>query len=357
MSGVGRYVINLAAALSAIPDLELLLLAGHNVHDRLRGLQRSRLVSLDTAALSTGYEQRLKWEQLALPSLLRTLNPDIYHATWNYGVPATSRVRTVVTVHDLFPLYTSAEFGSCRSRFSFVASQHIALIRGTRIIAVSNATKAEINHYAPWANRRVRVVPEAADPIFAPEPGPEDRRYLLYVGGFEPRKNIATLLKAYEIAAIKFNVALPLRLIGDESRLDSNARAVLESLTPAIRTSIEFGACDDASLPSMYRRAAAFVFPSRFEGFGLPPLEALACGTPVITTRCGAIPEAVGGNACFVDPDSPGEFADAIVRILTDHEYRAGLVNRGLQYAAKMNWKHVADSTADIYYEIMRNTR
>jgi glycosyltransferase involved in cell wall biosynthesis len=353
MSGVGRYVINLAEALSEIPGLELLFLAGHNVHERLRGLQHSQLVPLDDIALSTQYEQRLKWEQRALPSLLKKLKPDIYHATWNYGVPATSRVRAVLTVHDLFPLYTAGEFGSRRSRLSFLVSQHIALIRARRIIAVSNATKTEISRHAPWANARVRTIPEAADSIFAPASGGSERSYLLYVGGFEPRKNIGTLLSAYGIAMTKFGITLPLRLLGDASRLDASARAIFESLQPSVRESIEFLTCDDASLPFLYSGAAVFVFPSRFEGFGLPPLEAIACGTPVITTRCGAIPEAVGGHACFVDPDNPTEFAQAIVRLLNDQEYRAALVAGGVEYAATMNWRRVADNTVNIYYEVM----
>jgi glycosyltransferase involved in cell wall biosynthesis len=355
MSGVGRYVINLVESLCKAPDLDLLLLVGNSVHSRLRRLEVCQLVGLGDTP--TTQEKRLRWEQFSLPKLLKGLAVDLYHATWNYGVPGVSGVPAVLTVHDLYPLYTRAEFGSRRARLAFVVSQHLALFRSRRIIAVSSATRDEIARYAPWAAHRVSTIPEAVDPMFTPHADTDlDRRYLLYVGGFAPRKNIAVLLRAFEIAVTKHQVSLPLCMSGTFSALGADARQVWAAMPRMVQELVEFHVYEDEELPSMYRHAAAFVFPSKFEGFGLPPLEAMACGTPVITTRCGALPETVGGAASFVDAEDPVQLAAAMSRIITDRVYAGELVQRGLAHTSTMDWRQIASRTRDTYLQAAGRT-
>ena len=149
----------------------------------------------------------------------------------------------------------------------------------------------------------------------------------------------------------RFGVSLPLFVLGSPSRFDVQTQEVWKALPLAVQQMVQFHTCEDPELPQLYRNAAAFVFPSTFEGFGLPPLEAMACGTPVITTRCGAIPETVGGNAHFVAPDDPVQLAEAMARVLNDRPYARTLVERGLAHASRTNWGQVGARTMEIYRE------
>jgi glycosyltransferase involved in cell wall biosynthesis len=299
---------------------------------------------------SPGYLQRFKWEQTRLPALLRGLGANLYHATWNYGIPWNCPCPSLVTVHDLLPLSFPEEFGSRSFRLVWLVGQAMALHLAKRIITVSNATRLEILRCAPWLNRKIHPILEGIEPAFRPSPEPVTSEHLLYVGGFGSRKNMAGLFKGYSYAVKQHGVGLPLKLTGDSERLCPEAKGVYNTLEAEVREKISFiGHQSDRELIELYHHATALIFPSRGEGFGFPPLEAMACGTPVITTRRGSIPEVVKGNAHFVDPEDERELGEAISWVISDAAYRRRLIAGGLARAAELKWEETVYRTLRIY--------
>jgi glycosyltransferase involved in cell wall biosynthesis len=208
--------------------------------------------------------------------------------------------------------------------------------------------------------RKVRVCTSAADAHFAPVPdGPERRAvlnrygivppYLLYVGNVTPRKNIARLFESF--AAVHARHPAVSLVIGGKRRWNNaEIDAAFERLD--LGSSVRFtGYMDDADLPAVYSAAEVFVFPSRYEGFGLPLLEAMACGAPVVTSTASSLPEVAGDAALLVDPDDTNGLAEAIERLLTDEPLRADLRNRGIRHAAGFTWKRAAHETLIVYQE------
>jgi glycosyltransferase involved in cell wall biosynthesis len=328
------------------------LIASPQLHPRLARLPVS-VIDVGAAGTATGYIDRLRWEQRSLGGWLRRLDADLFHATWNYGVPWNTPCPAVVTIHDLIPL-AAPDFGSRSFAAAFWCSQYVALARARRLIAVSHATATEIRRWAPWTTRRVSVVHEGVGDDFRPAAMAHEPPYLFYAGGFSRRKNIPALLAAYHRTR-GLGLDLPLKLTGRADELDGESRTLLTALPAATRDSIQFlGRVDDSVLAEVYRGAAALVFPSTAEGFGFPPLEALASGVPVVTTQCGSIPEIVDGNAVFADPSDPDDLARAIHRVVTDTVLRQRLIDGGLRRAGQLTWTRAADATLAVYRECLR---
>jgi glycosyltransferase involved in cell wall biosynthesis len=362
ISGVGRYVLNLVINLAHVPGVRLAVIVGPNPHRDLINLKGIDVIDGGAGAGDVGFVQRLRWEQKMLRRVLSRAGADLYHATWNYGVPWASPCPSVLTVHDLIPMHRP-EFGSRSYRAAFLVSQYVALTRASAIIAVSQSTAAEIARYAPWTKRRVTVIHEAADPIFRPhtphsgnEASPDDRAnapYLLYVGGLSGRKNIVNLLRAFEIVS-GVDEGVSLKVTGDVQDLEDDARSAYETMNPSARHRIAFvSRLTDCALVALYQGAAALVHPSFAEGFGFPPLEAMASGIPVVTTRSGSIPEIVQHHAVFVDPDNAASIADGILRVMNSEPLRTQLIAGGLSRAAELTWQRAADETAQVYSRVL----
>ena len=303
-------------------------------------------------------------EQLTVPLDLRRERANLFHAP-HYVLPPLTPCRAVVTIHDCihlrFPQYLPSRIGFAYARASLWTATH----RAARVITVSEASKRDILRYFRVPESRIEVIYNAIDDRYWEEPSDEEmdrvqQRYqlnapfVLYAGNIKPHKNLERLIEAFHLLRQDQNFKdVQLLIIGDEiSKYASLRRAVhRHKLHKYVRF---FGFVPDQTLAALYRLAAVFVFPSLYEGFGLPPLEAMASGTPVITSNVSSLPEVVGDAALMIDPYDPAAIADAIRRVLDDAALRADLRLRGLAHAREFSWERSIRRVREIYSEVMQ---
>lgn len=302
--------------------------------------------------------QRLAWEQWRLRRLIRAVRPDVYWATWNAGVPWPCAVPSVLTVHDVIPLRHPDDFGSRLWQWSYRLALRLSLRAATRIVAVSEATRRDLAARCGVDPARVTVVRHGVEPRFSPQAEAADfglrGRVVLYVGGCEARKNLAALLAAFDRMAADPRLAdVTLAVTGDRERLDPRAAEVLATMRYGDRVQLT-GYVPDDRLPHLYRRASVFAFPTLEEGFGFPPLEALACGVPVVASGADSMPEVLGQAATIVEPPTVEGLAAALTDVLTHPAKAAELARRGPEQAAKFSWPEAARAMAAIFVECAR---
>jgi glycosyltransferase involved in cell wall biosynthesis len=355
--GIGTYIRNLLRHLARIDQFnEYVLLCQEpdlGVADQLGPNFRTVLEP------SPNYSLR---EQVHIPWVLRRVRPDVFHAP-HYVLPPAVRCRSVVTIHDcihlMFPQYLPN-----RAAYAYAkASMWNAAKRSDRVLTVSEASKRDILHFFNVPPEKVVVVYNAIDERFWVAPKEEDtarvrERYqldhgfVLYVGNIKPHKNLVRLIEAFDQLRQDGGFSdLKLLIIGDEiSRLPALRRAVHSH---KLHKQVRFlGYLPDETLAILYRLAAVFVFPSLYEGFGLPPLEAMASGTPVVTSNVSSLPEVAGDAAVLVDPYDPQSIVDGIRRVLTDPELAQELRMRGLVRAREFSWERSVARTCELYKEV-----
>jgi glycosyltransferase involved in cell wall biosynthesis len=263
-----------------------------------------------------------------------------------FNAPLHSPIPFSFTIHDLIHLRVPGESSRVR-RLYYATVVRPAAKRAARIFTVSEYSRREIIEWAGVDERRVVVVGNGVSEAFTP--GPVDRTslperpYFLHVGRRASHKNVGRLLAAYAASRAGAHVDLVFTGHADESTLGAARRLGIPD--SCLRFS---GNVNDAALANLYRGATALVFPSLYEGFGIPIVEAMACGTPVITAKATATPEVAGeGNALLVDPEREDELAAAIVRVLEDQALRERLAARGLERAREFTWSNVAKRVED----------
>ncbi|MBO0859189.1 MAG: glycosyltransferase family 4 protein [Chloracidobacterium sp.] len=302
-----------------------------------------------------------KWWLVGLPSLLSIYRVDLFHGT-NYCVPVFAPCPTVVTIHDL-SLFTQSHTHIKANVRRGKLSMPIMARRASRIIAPSEWTKREVIEKLRVSPEKVRVIYEAARDEMKPLPPPTCQRvlakyrirnpYLLYVGTIEPRKNLLTLIRAYDELLRTTTLRPQLVLAGGRGWLCDEIFKLVEDLK--LRDQITFtGYVNGADLPALYSTAEAFIYPSFYEGFGLPPLEAMACGTPVITSDVSSLPEVVGKAGLTHSPTDTRALTEAIVKLLGDDTTRQHFKREGLKQAAKFSWERAARETQSVYVEVLR---
>lgn len=226
------------------------------------------------------------------------------------------------------------------------------LFHAERLVAVSEATRRDLVDHLGVAGRRIHTIHEGLDPAFAGGDPPPERpeglpgRYLLFVSTLEPRKNVGGLLEAFRLL-VEWGYPGSLVLAGGWGWHTGALRRALEE-SPVRRRIVHLDYVDRGVLPGLYRHADALLFPSWLEGFGLPLLEAMACGTAVVTSGVSAMPEVAGPAAVYVDPANPHGIASAAAALLADPGHRARLVERGLARAARFDWERAAAATAEV---------
>jgi glycosyltransferase involved in cell wall biosynthesis len=343
--GIGTYVRNVVRHLARL-DRETTYLLFCNAADEpvLRDLAENFVPVVDGSA-----HYRLR-EHISIPLKLRRLGAELLH-TPHYVRPLLCTVPSVVTIHDcihlLFPQYLPNRMAYRYARFVMGS----AVRKSAVVFTVSEASRADILRFYPATDpAKVLVVPNAIDAELLEDPGPEERervreryqirgRFVLLAGNVEPHKNLERLIRAFaRVRGQEGNEDLRLVLIGDDvGRFASLRRTADEA---GVRQDVRFfGFVPHQTLAALYRMATLFAFPSLYEGFGLPPLEAMACGTPVVTSRISSLPEVVGDGALLVDPYSEEEIAQAIARVLDDEDLRQRLVERGLARARGFSWE------------------
>jgi len=308
-------------------------------------------------------------DHVLFPMFLRGLRPDLVHIPLN-RVPLFMIRPYVVTIHDMANLFFDEDDPSPLRmqlrRYRF----RRGLVRANRVIAVSDATRRDVETQMGVPPRRIRRVYNAPDPGFlAPDaaaPRVEERQrimeryqvsypFLLYAGNIRRHKNIPRLVEAFAVLREQLSdhpvySELRLVIIGDTiSQYPAVRQAVIKSKMEQVVRFLGFVPFE--TLRCFYESAAAFVFPSRYEGFGLPPLEAMACGAPVVTSNVSSLPEVVDDAAMLVNPENVFDIARGIREVLLDDSLRAELVRRGRLQAARFSWETTAKQVLEIYKE------
>jgi glycosyltransferase involved in cell wall biosynthesis len=278
---------------------------------------------------------------IALPRALRRLRPDVAH--FLYAIPPGYRGRAVLTVHDL-SFERLPETMGARDRLLFRTQVRRSVRRADRVLTGSELTKRDLLEGYDLPDEKVTVTPYGVDPFFTPEGPRRDGHYALFVGAIQPRKDPVTAVEALAL----LNGSLRLVIVGPEKRGGAQVREAIAGLGLDGRVELA-GHVERDALAALYRGAACLVFPSRYEGFGLPVLEAMASGTPVVATRAGALPEVAGDAAVLVEPGNPAALAGGIERALADRER---LVVAGLEHARLYTWAETARRTLGVYREL-----
>ncbi len=348
-SGTGRYAAELVRALAAHPakiELTVLWPEGEPLED-LGGT----VSVVRTPAQSM---RRILTDPWRIQELCARKGIDVVHYPANFG-PLLPLRNMVVTVHDLSFMRHPEWF-----RFNRAVYYRWALRRtvrmAKRIIADSEATAADLVQFAGVAREQIHVVPLGVHPRFQPASPPAQaairlnhrlpERFFLYVGTLEPRKNIPRLIEAWSRVASDTDADL---VIAGRRGWKTHAIDAAVSRSPHHQRIHFLDFLPEDDLPALMSAAVAFVWPSLFEGFGLPPLEAMACGTPVLTSNRSSLPEIVGEAAWMTDPEDVTAMAEGMQRLLRDTPFREGLAVRGLERARLFSWERTADLTLKAY--------
>jgi glycosyltransferase involved in cell wall biosynthesis len=359
--GIGTYIRNLLRHLARLDTRdEYVLLCHPSDMDIAAGLGPNFRTVLEP---SPNYSFR---EQVHVPWVLQRERPDVYHAP-HYVLPAAVRCPSVVTIHDCIHL-RFPEYLPNRGAYVYArATMWAAARRANAILTVSEASKRDILHYCRVPSEKVVVVHNGIDERFSIVPSEEDaarvrERYqlithgfVLYVGNIKPHKNLVRLIEAFARLRQGPREDLKLLIIGDQiSKHPALRRAVHQH---KLHKHVRFlGYIPDETLSILYRLAAVFVFPSLYEGFGLPPLEAMACGAPVVTSNTSSLPEVAGDAAVLVDPYSIDSIVEGTERVLNDPAFANELRRRGPVRAREFSWEQSVAQTHGLY-EAVANRR
>lgn len=366
-TGSGQYLHSLLRAMPEVTaDDDLLLVVPYQKpHLEIPGL-RAEVWSFPVRTTRPGVRQlgKVWFEQVLFPRACRRWGADVAHVPY-WGSPLWSAVPTVVTIHDLIPVLLPAYRGNIGVRLYTWLVKHSAR-RAVAIVTDSLASQRDIETHLKPPLPPIRCIYLAAGEAFGPEPHPEDdairqlydlpERYVLYLAGHDVRKNVAGLLRAFAMVARADSEVM--LIVG--GKLPTRNRLPLVNPQPLVQEldltdRVRFiGWVEEAHKPALYRGAACAVFPSRYEGFGLPVLEALACGTPLVTSNASSLPEIVGDAGFAIDPDDERGLAGAILSCLVDESLAAELRHRGPQQAAKFNWARAAQETLAVYRKVAR---
>lgn len=354
-TGVAHYTFELARELARLApehSFDLIAPAAYppEVLEQIKQLPNLRAVSVKTNLITR------RWWAIGLPAYVRRAGLDLFHGT-NYEVPLRNRARNVLTVHDL-SVFTYPETHDRRMAARGRRRLPIMLRSAARIITPTEAVKLELIERFQVNPEMVTVTPEAPRKTFAPMPAVETVAvkqrlgvaddFILFVGTIEPRKNLLTLVRAFARLLRETAHRPQLVIAGPKGWLNAEFdRAVAEAnFGDRLR---QIGYVGDEDLRALYSSCTAFVSPSLYEGFGLPPLEAMACGAPVIASRIAAHVETLGAHAQLVEPTDEQALAQAIATLLENQDARARLSRAGLEHAARFSWEKTARLTLEVY--------
>lgn len=313
-----------------------------------------------TCLAATPFSLRQQW---VVPAYIRRQNKafsprpgqniGVYHSPY-YLMPYFVPMPTLLTFYDLIPLFFPS-YVSPRARLLFRFTMRMALRAARHILSISESAARDLAQHFAVDPQRITTTPLAPDPCFQPQPPAEIERvrqkyalpahFFLYFGINKPHKNLPALINAY--AQWRTAAAYPLVIAGawDARYPESKQAAAQNNLGDAVTF---LGPIPDADLPALYAAATAFIFPSRYEGFGLPVLEAMACGTPVACSNTSSLPEVAGDAALLFAPDDADALAGALTQLM-DKSTRLHLRQRGLQQAARFTWQRTAAQTVAVY--------
>ena len=355
--GIGTYVRNLVGQLARQdgPETYVLICRQADV-DFIRGLGPRFEPIVERA------DNYSLLELVSVPLDLRRARVDLFHAP-HYVVSPLTTCPTVVTIHDCIHLRFPQYLPNRAAYLYAKAMMTMAARRAKRILTVSHASKEDILRYLKVPASKIEVIYNALDEGLATPPTEDEiirvrerfqlrSSFILYAGNIKPHKNVDRLIEAFAILRRGRGDDLKLLIIGDEISKYPNLRRLVHRFQ--LHQHVRFlGFVPDATLAVLYRLAAAFVFPSLYEGFGLPPLEAMASGTPVITSNVSSLPEVVGDAALLIDPMNSSAIADAMKRVLEEPALRADLIRRGCERVKAFSWQRSVARTREVYAEVL----
>jgi glycosyltransferase involved in cell wall biosynthesis len=368
-TGSGQYIRNLLVHLSQLESsLRLsLVLPPHIPHpdalpDGVEVVHTPRSVKSNLG--------KVMFEQRAYPKIVRQLGANIAHVPY-WGTPLNTKpARLVTSVLDIIPLVMPAYRGGVGA--TLYTSLVAASAKGSaHIITLSEASKSDIVTHLNILSERITTTYLAADDRFRPQSDPHEDEtvrkkyhlpdeFALYLGGFDVRKNVNQLFLAWTYAGPSLGEQVPLVVAGKQPHTWGTPRFP-DFPDYAKKLNIEkylhwTGEIDEADKPALYRLAKLFVFPSKYEGFGLPVLEAMASGVPVVACQVSSIPEVAGDAAYLVPVDDARQMGAAILSILVQEDLRANLINAGRGQASKFSWRKTAQKTLEVYEKVMRES-
>jgi len=378
-SGTGQYLLHLLRALAEVDTTNEYALFGpplqggtHSDPPHVEGLPYPYLTHTTPPMLERRENiEKLVWEQWIGPAAAQAAHMDLYHVP-HFAPPYLPRTPTVVTIHDVIPLRLPAyRAGASVGAYMRLAAR--AAHKATLFITVSQHAKQDIMDALLIRPERIRVIYLAAGDEFAPVSDPTilaaararygiGADYIFYIGGLDQRKNVPQLVRAFAHLYQQLKDERPdlqLFISGDPDRqrgpLFPDPRPVAAELGVSER--VVFGFVEDADKAAILSAAQCFVFPALYEGFGLPPLEAMACGAPVVCSNRTSLPEVVGDAALSVDPNDTGALAGAIRDVLTNDALREDLRARSLRRAAWFSWRKTARETVAAYEEALARSK
>lgn len=314
-----------------------------------------------------GLNHRVLWANMAVPILLRRARPSVYHALDNLALPLAApkgEMKFVLTVHDLIPLCFPRAVGLGHHWYFRLAIPRLLKLADA-IVVSSAATMSKITTRFPGVKSKIRTVPLGVDTdLFRPIAGTQigarlqakygiRGEYILFAGTLQANKNVARLIRAFRIL-VQERADLLLVVAG---RGQERHRLLQEVRGLGLERNVIFtGYLPDGDLPALYSGARAFVFPSLDEGFGLPPLEAMACGTPVVASDIPVFREVLGPAALLVDPRSEAGLAAGVMAVLEDPVLASDLVQRGRERARAFRWERTIRGVLEVYRDLQAGT-
>ncbi len=359
-TGLGTYTYQLINNLNQIDFLNqyLLFLPEHS------SLEKELRANFNLNLVPDSFSENF-WEEVKVPNILADKCADIYHVPQN-GVGLCPKINcpSTITLHDIIPL-KMPETVSDRYLRIFNEEMPNIISNTSGIITVSEFSKEDISREFNYPKDKIFVTPLAAEEIYKPLNKNHSKQYLktkygisgdfiLYVGGFSPRKNILGLIEAFSLLIKDYKKPIKLLIVGKHGISYEKYKKRVDDLNLSSNVLFPgFIPLDD--MPVFYNASSLFVYPSFYEGFGLPPLEAMACGTPVIASNLTSVPEVVSDSALLVDPSNVDDIKNSMIKILEDKLLTIGLINKGLLHSSKYNWKNTAYDTLDAYNSILKS--
>ncbi|SHI44113.1 Glycosyltransferase involved in cell wall bisynthesis [Clostridium amylolyticum] len=358
-TGIGTYTYQLINSLNTIDPINNYLILEPDNSDKIIPFKKNFSISNINANSNNSF-----WDKMNIPNIINNVDMDIYHVPQNgVGLPKDLICHKVITLHDIIPLKLPDTVGD---RYLKIFNDEMEGIVNScdGIITVSAYSQRDISKEFNYPMEKIYVTHLAAEDIYRPM----DKKYckkiieeyygvkedfILYVGGFSPRKNIIGLIEAFSELINKKHDNLKLVITGKHGK--SYDIYINRTIELGIESSVLFpGFIPLNHMPIMYNAALCLAYPSFYEGFGLPPLECMACGTPVISSNTTSLPEVLGDSALLINPQDIDELYQALVRLIEDSDLQRELINKGLERSFEFNWNKTALSTLSAYSSIIK---
>lgn len=357
-TGVQYYTENLLIAIDKLGDEFIYETMVDQKCQLINDLENIRFIK---DRLISNKWKRVFYENIYIPRYIKRCESLLYHSP-NYILPFGIKIPTVLTVHDLitldYPYYCQNEtvlyFKMCLKR---------SINKASKIITVSNQVKEDILKHFKIPNNKIEVIYHGISSIFVKtldlsiiDKYEIPNKYILFVGNIEPKKNLGRLIKAFSLLKMQQGIKHKLVIAGKKGWKYKSVFQMVKEL--GLKNEIVFtDYIPEKDLPALYSMADIFVFPSLYEGFGIPPLEAMACEVPVLVSNKGALPEVTGSKCLQVDPYDVKHIADKMYKLISDQNLRQKSVNDGKQWVKQFTWEQTARKTLEVYKQVINESK